>query len=712
SSLGTLSVTTLESVYVSQGGFKVSNDVLVFGIVNAGLTDTIVVCGNWNMFGQFNSGQSVVIFVGITPQVIQRDNDTLTTICHRPPGNPNNQQTIRVGPSALITHLAHGDTEGPCDGDDEDEEGDATDTLQTFYTIQIGGVSCGDGGGFASSMNPQSTNVTTRGDMYVQNTLQLLSDIDARGDSIVILNSSPDAIQGTGIIKRGTVKRALLQGSPAAYRFESEQSSLQFDGTGTYPQHVSMTVYPETTSTNFGTTWLEVSSEVNTTTNTVTATGVTEFSKWSFGIPRPSGVVPGVNRVYEIVTNGGNGYSATLSLRYEQDELLDGISEDSLKLYKILSTTSATVAQGWNMVSVPVKVQNGAKSLLFPGAVSDAFTFVPSAGYQQKDTLKNNSGYWLKFDISQAVSITGEERVDDSISVKQDWNMIGTLSNAVAVEDVTSNPTGIIAGQFFGYNRGYEVATTLEPFRSYWVKASQAGMLLLHAAPNSLQKKESNYELEKLNRLTIEDAVGNKQTLYYSAFPTNVGNYELPPLPPVGIFDARFGTGTFAEFADNKLSKEIPIRISSAEYPITISWDVEENLSIVSLTIDNLKIELNKKGNTHIANQVSYIALKLEGAKGIPTGFALEQNYPNPFNPVTVIQYAVPSKQYVSLKVYNVLGHDVATLIDEIQEAGYKRKEWSATQLPSGVYFYRLTATQNGEQSAMFTDVKKLLLMK
>ncbi|TAK66490.1 MAG: T9SS type A sorting domain-containing protein [Bacteroidetes bacterium] len=89
----------------------------------------------------------------------------------------------------------------------------------------------------------------------------------------------------------------------------------------------------------------------------------------------------------------------------------------------------------------------------------------------------------------------------------------------------------------------------------------------------------------------------------------------------------------------------------------------------------------------------------------IPTAFALAQNYPNPFNPATVIQYSVPSNQYVSLKIYNMLGEEVATLVDGMQDAGYKKQTWDASGLPSGIYYYQLHA---GE----FVETRKLLLVR
>ncbi|MFN0158456.1 MAG: carbohydrate binding domain-containing protein [Bacteroidota bacterium] len=89
----------------------------------------------------------------------------------------------------------------------------------------------------------------------------------------------------------------------------------------------------------------------------------------------------------------------------------------------------------------------------------------------------------------------------------------------------------------------------------------------------------------------------------------------------------------------------------------------------------------------------------------IPDALALQQNYPNPFNPTTVISYDLPVALQVSLRVYDLLGKEVATLVDGIQDAGFKSVEFDASTLASGVYFYRL---QTGE----FISVKKMIVTK
>jgi len=89
----------------------------------------------------------------------------------------------------------------------------------------------------------------------------------------------------------------------------------------------------------------------------------------------------------------------------------------------------------------------------------------------------------------------------------------------------------------------------------------------------------------------------------------------------------------------------------------------------------------------------------------LPAIATLDQNYPNPFNPSTTIEFSIPSTQYVSLKVYSLLGQEVATLVEEQKAPGEYRVKWDPEGLPSGLYFYTLRANT-------FSKTRKLMLMK
>jgi hypothetical protein len=88
-----------------------------------------------------------------------------------------------------------------------------------------------------------------------------------------------------------------------------------------------------------------------------------------------------------------------------------------------------------------------------------------------------------------------------------------------------------------------------------------------------------------------------------------------------------------------------------------------------------------------------------------PSNFAVLGNYPNPFNASTVITYELPTTSHVRLEVFNIAGQQVATLVDSKQQSGYRSVVWDASEVSSGVYFYRLSAGD-------FTEIKRMLLVK
>jgi WD40 repeat protein len=89
----------------------------------------------------------------------------------------------------------------------------------------------------------------------------------------------------------------------------------------------------------------------------------------------------------------------------------------------------------------------------------------------------------------------------------------------------------------------------------------------------------------------------------------------------------------------------------------------------------------------------------------IPDNYSLSQNYPNPFNPSTTIDYQLPVSGFVKISVFDVLGQEVKTLVNEYKQAGSYNVRFDASELPSGVYFYKITSND-------FTSTKKLTLIK
>ncbi len=89
----------------------------------------------------------------------------------------------------------------------------------------------------------------------------------------------------------------------------------------------------------------------------------------------------------------------------------------------------------------------------------------------------------------------------------------------------------------------------------------------------------------------------------------------------------------------------------------------------------------------------------------MPTEFLLSQNYPNPFNPSTKIRYSIPQSSNVIIKVFDILGNEIETLVNEEKPVGTYEITWYAENLPSGIYLYKL-------QAGNYLETRKMILMK
>ena len=192
---------------------------------------------------------------------------------------------------------------------------------------------------------------------------------------------------------------------------------------------------------------------------------------WSKIEPLPIYRIPGVT---SITVNIGD---------FSPDDVyigtLDGVWQYALNRPHDEDTVSWTCSEGgWNLVSVPQKLDDYRKSILFPNAISDAYTY-EDYSYQKKDTLLPGKGYWIKFLEGDHQWIEGNPILDDTVEVRTGWNLIGSISRMIDVTTIEQSPPGLLISDFLDYDYGYRASSYLVPLRAYWIKASQNGTLRL-----------------------------------------------------------------------------------------------------------------------------------------------------------------------------------------------------------------------------------------
>jgi len=400
------------------------------------------------------------------------------------------------------------------------------------------------------------------------------------------------------------------------------------------------------------------------------------------------------------------------------------------------TTFSTSLATGWNLLALPVSVADSHKTTLFPTAISQAFNF-NGTSYLIQLGLHPGSGYFVKFAAPAVAVIGGTTFAQESLAVLTGWNLIGPPSYPVLISDITPVGTTIISN-YFGYATNYFIEDTLKPGKGYWVKVNQPGKLFIQAGSvimppvtNPLVAAATNpgashllpgvKSQDGIGYLSFVDATGADGVLFFSTSRTDLKPefYELPPRAPDEVMDVRYGTGRMLEVAEEGKEREVPILLSTATYPVKITWKSGKPADGTALVIDAKSVNMNDHAEVTIQQQASHLILRMAPNSNaeLPKEFALHQNYPNPFNPTTTIRYDLPVDARVSLRIYNALGQEVKVLTDENESAGFKTVDWNSTNgvgntVSSGVYFYRLETVSVNNSGKRFTEVKKMVLIK
>lgn len=381
------------------------------------------------------------------------------------------------------------------------------------------------------------------------------------------------------------------------------------------------------------------------------------------------------------------------------------------------------VIAGWNLLSLPVRPADDSVRAVFPtSSFSYAFRFNQASGYQQSARMLGGVGYWLKFSGSGTVRVCGVAVTRDSIPVVPGWNILGSISFPVDTADIISVPGGIRASNFFGFSAGYSSTEVIQPGKGYWVKANAPGSLVLHnEGTTPLSAPGAFAGVREMNSITIKDARGARQTLYFGPQTSSLEAFmsEMPPAGPDGVFDARFASNRLAESHESGSPASFPIHITSAVYPLEVSWHTMSEHGTYSLEADyptgrEMLGSMSASGTARLERGDRLVITA--GGEILPREYSLKQNYPNPFNPTTTIRFNLPVDTRVTVKIFDLLGREVTTLVNGVRSAGTHSVVWDGHVTPgveaaAGVYFYRMEAAA-GKTGSGHVAIRKMLLLK
>ncbi len=386
-----------------------------------------------------------------------------------------------------------------------------------------------------------------------------------------------------------------------------------------------------------------------------------------------------------------------------------GVNGTAETLNSLTFPLSVSVTDGWNMVSVPgVNPDGQGVDFWWSGRNLLADVYKWNGTYASVTTATPTEGYWMLHTGANTYN-TGDEWpaggiqivAHDPIAITTGWNMIGGYENSPLVSGLTTTPAGLIVpGTVYGWSGSYSSPTNLVPGFGYWLLSTGSGVInpptLLAGGSSKLVAQEDKSEWGKI---TLTDASGKSYTLYSVDGEVNLDQYQMPPLPPAGMFDVRFGSNRYAE---DLLSGSQAIEMQGIEYPVKVRV---ENMDFRLQDASGNGLNERLKAGEEITISNSAINRLMVSSDIIPDEYLLEQNYPNPFNPSTMISFSVPERTQLKINLYNVLGEYLVTLAEGLFEPGIYQTQFDAKNLPSGIYIYRM-------ETSISSISKKMILMR
>ncbi len=373
---------------------------------------------------------------------------------------------------------------------------------------------------------------------------------------------------------------------------------------------------------------------------------------------------------------------------------------------------------GWNYVALSVVPEDPTVAAVFGQPV---YTMCDThlIEYDLTDTLDLEYGYMVFAATDTTIEICGTPLTASDFVVHDlcpGWNLIGAPWTDVPVTALHTDPEGVLhTSNVLEYNCGareYEPVLTLNHCKGHLVFVDEACSLWVDTAKSvSAVKKNVPKPLWdiKLNLNTNDNSFTRTLTLGVADGATDKVDdgidQVIPPAFP-NEMDARLGAYYITDFRPE--AKKITwTLVTKGEVNLTAELENVPEDYDVYLRYKDALINLREVENLVLpAGSYEVVAAR----KSVPVAYNLGQSFPNPFNTSCVINYELPEKAQVRLEIYDLSGHKVRTLVDGEQAAGYRSVVWDGTNdngtvVPSGVYFYKLTAGD-------YTATRRMILSK
>jgi hypothetical protein len=416
----------------------------------------------------------------------------------------------------------------------------------------------------------------------------------------------------------------------------------------------------------------------------------------------------------------------------------DDTQEKSNSLTLIIQTRSKSheiyLQAGWNTVSTYILPNDNDITTIF-GGIKDHIAMVtnnegnvywPSLDINEIGRWDYREGYQIYMDLSDTLILQGLHIQPDEtpIQLTQGWNLTGyILDHPVSIENalvsiehtlqiVTNN-----SGQIYWPENGINTIDKMIPGQGYKIFTDSDSELIYPSASvfvprivnNTSSSQKSDIQAFSSKRYAVEQGntgvssillVESQNFLYGSEVGVWTDTGKL-----VGSGVVVNGKTAITIWGKNPLLKEQDIGADVQDALRLTMWSAGEGkeyplkiVSVRALGDDHQYFE-----NLLFEPDAILIAV-VEVENSVPQRYSLEQNFPNPFNPSTMIRFEIPDEVEVKLEVYNLLGQKLKTLVDEVRPAGYHQILFTAENISSGVYFYRL-------QAGRYTEVKKMILL-